>query len=177
MLQKLNEALDAPAEDSLAQVASSIQPRYRNRPNRVSAALYQSAYLLMFAYFGYEFVYDERYAKLREQILKPDEDILPASFDLPPEAWANDTVPVTQPHAIMLAKEPASFIMPIFRLRPHGGCERVIGVPLPGLDNTTWPTPRPKGKVKGVLVRFRIANDDGARPCFRDLWEQAKRMS
>ena len=176
VLERLNDSIDAPADGGLAQVASKIIPRFRNQPSRVSAALYQSAYLLMFAYFGYDFVFDDRYRKLREQILKPDEEILPATFDVPPEAWADAMISCSQPHAVMFVKEPTSFIMPIFRLRPKSGRERVVGVPLPGLDDTAWPNSGPRGKVKGVLVRFRIERDDGARPSFRELWEQAKRM-
>ena len=29
---------------------------------------------------------------------------------------------------------------------------------------------------KGVIVRFRSDNDNGVRPQFRELWEQAKGM-
>ena len=176
VLHKLEEALDAPTNVGPAQVPSNIKPRFRNRPSRVSAALYQSAYQLMFAYFGYEFVFDDRYAKLREQILKPDEDILPALFDVPPDAWADKMIPANLPHGVMFVKEPSSFIMPVFRLRPNGGRDRIVGVPLPGLDDPAWPAPGPKGKVKGVIVRFRIENDDGTRPAFRELWDQARKM-
>jgi len=172
VLAKLNAALDA--DEGPAQVAGRITPRYRNQPCRISAALYQSTYLLMFAYFGYDFVNDPRYAKLREQILKPDEDILPREFDIPPEAWANAMLP--EAHGVMIVKEPSSFIMPVFQLRPTGGRGRVVGVSLPGLDNTAWPPPGSKGKVKGVIARFRRAKDDGTRPRFREVWEQAKRM-
>lgn len=173
-LQKLNLALGAKLDAPSTKIAAQIMPRSRNRPNRVSAALYQSAYLLMFAYFGYDVVNDLRYAKLREQILRPDEDILQAEFDMPPEAWANKELPDN--HGVLIVKEPEPFIMPVFRLRPVGGRSRVIGVRLPGLDNTTWPRPRPKGRVKGVVVRFRRAKDDGSRLALREVWEQAKMM-
>ena len=79
-------------------------------------------------------------------------------------------------HGVMLVKEPSSFMMTVFRLRPNGGKSRVIGVPLPGLDDPAWPPTGPRGKVKGVIVRFRRAKDDGSRPRLRDVWEQAKRM-
>lgn len=174
VLEKLNAALDGKPGDSPVMVAAQMKPRYRNRPGRVSAALYQSAYLLMFAYFGYDVVHDPRYAKLRQQLLNPDDDILPAMFDMPPEAWANAVLP--DDHGIMMVKEPSPFVMPVFRLCPAGGRTRVIGVPLPGLDDSAWPPPGPKGEVKGVIVRFRRAKDDGTRLRLRDVWEQAKRM-
>ncbi len=173
VIVKLHSALDANSSDDPAKIAAQITPRYRNKPSRVTAALYQSAYLMMFSYFGYDVVHDPRYAKLREQILKPDENILTSEFNMPPEAWANAMMP--EDHGIMMVKEPASFIMPVFRLRPKDGRTRVIGVPFPGLDDTAWPAV-PRGKVKGVIVRFRRAKDNGSRPSLRDVWEQAKMM-
>lgn len=173
VIKKLNSALDANPSDDPARIAAQITPRYRNKPSRVSAALYQSAYLMMFAYFGYDVVRDPRYAKLREQISKPDEDILPAEFNMPPEAWADVMLP--RDHGIMMVKEPASFIMPVFRLRPKDGRSRVIGVPLPGLDDIAWPA-CPKGKVKGVIARVRPLNDGEEHLRLADFWELTKRM-
>jgi hypothetical protein len=176
VLRNLDESLDAPAASGAAQVSSGIKPRFRHRPNRVSAAIYQSAFLLMFAYFSYEFAFDPRYAKLREQILKPDEEILPGVFDLPPDSWCNQHLSADRPHLVLFVKEPSPFIMPVFRLCPKGGLPRVVGVPLPGLDDSAWP-PGPRGRVKGVIVRFRSEKDDGTRPDIRQLWEQAKKMA
>lgn len=173
VIDKLNSALDANSPDDPAKIAVRITPRYRNKPSRVSAALYQSAYLMMFAYFGYDVVRDPRYAKLREQICKPDEDILPAEFNMPPEAWADAMLP--KDHGIMMVKEPASFIMPVFRLRPKDGLSRVIGVPLPGLDDTAWPA-CPKGRVKGVIARVHPSKDGEEGLRLGDFWELAKRM-
>ncbi|MBX7106043.1 MAG: HNH endonuclease [Gemmataceae bacterium] len=174
VIRELETALDVPVESGTAMIKSSIKPYFRHRPSRVSAALYQSAFLAMFAYFGYEFAFDTRYAKLRDQIQKPDETILPGVFDQPPEAWANEVLP--EPHSVMMVKRPYSYILPVFRLRPKVGLSRVIGVPLPGLDDPVWPPVRPRGKVDGVLVRFRPAKDDGSRPRLAAVWEQVKHM-
>jgi hypothetical protein len=146
VLKNLNAALDAEVGGNAAHVVARINPRFRNKPNRVSAALYQSAYLLMFAYFGYEFAFDPRFTKLRQQILDPDAAILPGEFDMPPDAWADALLP--DAHGIMLVKQPSSFIMPVFRLYPDGGTPRLIGVPLPGLNDTNWPPTGARGKVK-----------------------------
>lgn len=173
---ELNAALDAPADDEPAKISVKLQPHVRHQPKRVTAALYQSAYLLMFAYFGYDVVFDERFAKLREQILKPDDEILPAAFPVPPDEWAAQNLNAERPHAIMFVKEPASEIRAMFRMQPLDGLPRVLSIRLPGLDDPQWPTAPANGHTKGVLVRFRPENDDGARPTLRDLWERAKSM-
>jgi hypothetical protein len=175
VLEALAKALSAPPASGNAQVAASIELRYRKNPSRVSAALYQSAYLLMFAYFGYEFMFDPRFEKLREQIRKPDEAILPGSFDVPPDDWADNTLK-PYPHGVLLVKQPSAFIMPVFRLRPDQGRSRVVGVPLPGLDDANWPSLGPRGHVKAVVVRFRPENDNGRRLGLREAWERPQLM-
>jgi hypothetical protein len=102
VLKNLNAALDAEVGGNAAHVVARINPRFRNKPNRVSAALYQSAYLLMFAYFGYEFAFDPRFTKLRQQILDPDAAILPGEFDMPPDAWADALLPDVGQAAVVL---------------------------------------------------------------------------
>jgi hypothetical protein len=141
VLQKLDEALDAEAATGAAQVSSGIKPRFRNRPSRVSAALHQSAFLLMFAYFGYEFAFDPRYAKLREQILKPDEELLPSVFDVPPDSWANQHLSAERPHLVMFVREPSPFVIPIFRLCPKGACPASLACRCP--DSMIQPGRRP----------------------------------
>jgi hypothetical protein len=175
VLKKMNAALEANPSDNTSTIVAEITPRWLDKPSRVTAALYQSGYLLMFAYFGYEVVNDPRYARLREQIIKPDEEILPPVFSMPPMKWAEKELP--ESHGIMIVKEPSPYIMPVFRFRPNGGLERVIGIRLPGLDDETWPARGQARTVNGVIVRFRPAKDDGVRPTLRGFWEQAKRMT
>lgn len=50
--------------------------------NRASAAILKNAYIILFSKFGYTFLLDDYYSKIREQIEKPTENILPILWSM-----------------------------------------------------------------------------------------------
>ncbi|WP_195437372.1 hypothetical protein [Parabacteroides goldsteinii] len=75
----------------LAEYMSQLKPglKYsiRHMPsktdiNRASAAILKNAYIILFSKFGYTFLLDDYYSKIREQIEKPTEKILPILWSM-----------------------------------------------------------------------------------------------
>jgi hypothetical protein len=110
---------------------------YRHQPRRVEAALYQSAFLLMFAHFGYEFVLHPHFAQLREQIRRPEEGTWRTRIVIPSENSVTALLG-TRDHAVMFLRQPSA-ILTFLRLHPRGGRPRVLAVVLPGLDGPALP--------------------------------------
>lgn len=52
--------------------------------NRASTAILKNAYIILFSKLGYIFLLDDYYSKIREQIDKPTEKIIPISFSMKP---------------------------------------------------------------------------------------------
>lgn len=52
-------------------------PEYKFDPKRVNFALLKTAYILMFAKFGYIFLLDKAYDAIRKQLLHPEHNIFP----------------------------------------------------------------------------------------------------
>lgn len=50
--------------------------------NRASSAILKNAYIILFSKFGYTFLLDDYYSKIREQIEKPTENILPILWSM-----------------------------------------------------------------------------------------------
>jgi hypothetical protein len=121
---------------------------YPHLPRHIEAAIYQSAYLLMFRQFGYEFVSHPHFAKMRERIVNPKETTWKTPIMIPGEG----TVALLgeQSYAIMLIREPSS-IMALLRFRRKEGQQKVLAVFLPGLDSPDVPTP-PSGSFQGDVI-------------------------
>lgn len=109
-------------------------PRYRHQPAEVKAAVYQSALLLMFHYFGYEFLVHRHFTPLREQVAHPEKEILPSKIAQPTFDFANAALEKKE-CAVMFVEDPP-VILTILRFCPKGGTEKTFAVVLPGLDNT-----------------------------------------
>jgi len=62
---------------SLRQLLNLNAPQYNFDPKRVNFALLKTAYILVFAKFGYIFLLDKSYDAIREQLLHPDRNIFP----------------------------------------------------------------------------------------------------
>jgi hypothetical protein len=131
-----------------------LDHRYDHQPRRVAVALYQSAYLLLFSYFGYEFALHPHFAPLREQFADPENSTLRTTFpDL-----SGDSVPSLlrgAPYAVMFLREPAPAILAVLRLRPKkSGQERRLGVVLPGLEDPAFPALEGT-RFRGGLIPYR----------------------
>lgn len=71
----------------MLQLKSGLEYSIRHKPlktdfNRASAAILKNAYIILFSKFGYTFLLDDYYSKIREQIEKPTENILPILWSM-----------------------------------------------------------------------------------------------
>jgi len=128
----------------------TLAVRYDHRPNRVRAAFCQSAFLLLFAYFGYEVFRHPHLGPLWNRIGRPDEDgwqpdIIIAGDEAPAMLGKRD-------HALLFLREPSA-ILALLRLRPKSGNKRILAVLLPGLDSPT--TPSNMKTFKGGIIPYR----------------------
>jgi hypothetical protein len=136
-LARFEDYLTQKANDPESVVEFSLSIRHRHEPKRLEAAVYQSAFLLMFSHFGYEFAAHRQYIPLRRRITK---------YDL--ESWRTIILDVveesvepilgTQNHAVLFHRKPP-IIVAMLRMRPRGGRSRVLGVVLPGPDSELIP--------------------------------------
>jgi hypothetical protein len=70
----LHRYLTEMSKEAAGEVNFSVTPAYRHQPHLVKAALYHSAYLVMFAHFGYFFVCHPHFEPLWERIANPEEE-------------------------------------------------------------------------------------------------------
>jgi hypothetical protein len=143
------------AETPDAEITWQISWTARKRPNEVGAAIYQSAYLLMFAYFGYDFVFPSPFGKLREHILKPKDVVWPGRInDLDPNIISN--MLGQSDSAVMFVRKPVPCISTFLRFRPREGVERIVGVLLPRPESNETEIPIVKqGQLSGTVVPYR----------------------
>jgi|GEM_PF-3882899 len=109
----------------------------RHWPRRIEAAMYHSAFLLMFAYFGYDFAFHPHFDPLRQQIRNPEGGSLKSRIVIPSADTVSNFMG-DRDHAIMLLRKPSG-ILAFLRLRPKAGRPRVFAVVLPGLDEPNVP--------------------------------------
>jgi hypothetical protein len=102
----LDKMLEATGADPQALPRCESKFKYEHQPGVVSAALYHAAYLMMFHYFGYPFVYSRLAGQLRAQFREPDKDFLPRYFPLPPGDWAAANVDSALKHVVVVIQEP-----------------------------------------------------------------------
>lgn len=127
----------------------------RNRPGRVGAAIYQSAYLMMFAYYGYDFAFRTQYETLRQQILQPDEAIWPGRINVFPLDEVGGQL-VRREGTIMFVREPEPCVAVALKFQPAEGRERILGVLLPGPESDDGRVPTfESGSLNGSVVPYR----------------------
>ncbi|HMC65453.1 MAG TPA: HNH endonuclease [Gemmataceae bacterium] len=137
------------SRQSNGKLSLSLALSYRNYSRHISTALYQSAFLLMFSYFGYDFAGHPNYAPLRERLRNPKNN----AWNTPIIGPSDGMLPKGEKFAVFFQRDPG-FIVAIMRFRVKGGRERVLGVMLPGPHS---PSP-PKFEVKtfhGAFVHYR----------------------
>ena len=123
----------------------------RNRPAAVSAGICQSAYLTMFAYFGYDFAFREQYEKYRNHVLNPSQTPCPVKINMvAPDAW--NVLGVGEAN-VMFVRKPFKSIGVFMRFKPDDGRDRgfCIFFPSPEDENGT-PPDFEMGPVEGVLL-------------------------
>lgn len=85
----LSEYMKQLAED----MALSIENKNKKVDDtRLSVALLKNAYIILFAKFGYTFLIDELYDTIREQIEKPDSEVVPKLWKITRERMIPDGV-------------------------------------------------------------------------------------
>ncbi|HEX4613286.1 MAG TPA: hypothetical protein VH092_34180, partial [Urbifossiella sp.] len=129
-LAALKEWLRARGEGRPVDTKWNISWLLRSRRREANAAVYQSAYLLMFSYFGYDFAFRGQYERLREQILLPERSSWPGHITvLPNDPWAGRLG--RRAGAVLFVREPEPCVAVLLRFRPLGGRDRVFCVLLP----------------------------------------------
>lgn len=97
--------------------------------DKLQFALLKSAYLLVFERFGYLFILDEVYDRLREQLLNPDKKIYLTKF------WFESPYPKSMCGVHFITEEGMESILVIFPLKTDN-TERIIAAMLPLPFNT-----------------------------------------
>lgn len=147
----LDEWLAANRGQTDADIRWNITWSVRTRHRNATAAIYQSAYLMMFAYFGYDFALRDHYEPLRRQVLRPDERAWPGHIALlsPSQDCPGDG-------AVMFVRRPKPCVCVMLRFRPPSGSERLLGVILPGPDEQECRVPElSQGELDGTVVPYR----------------------
>jgi len=103
------------------------------RPSRCRAAVYQSAYLLMFSYFGYDFVRNPRYNSIRDEIFRTDGSDRVGHIIVLPPPIAEQFLEGNQA-AVVFVRQPMRAILATLRFRSPGGIDQVLAVAMPGPD-------------------------------------------
>jgi hypothetical protein len=102
------------------------------RPGWCWAAVSQSAYLLMFRWFGYDFARNPRYNFIRDQVFDPDGERAGHILELPPDIAAQ--LLDDNQAAVVFTREPMRAILAVMRFRSPGEREQVLAVAMPGPD-------------------------------------------
>ena len=103
------------------------------RPGWCWAAVCQSAYLLMFKYFGYDFARNHRYNFIRDQIFLPDGAERAGHILVLPAPIAEQFLEGNQA-AVVFVRQPMRAILAVLRFRSPGGTDQVLAVGMPGPD-------------------------------------------
>jgi hypothetical protein len=102
-----------------------------SRGNYCWAGVCQSAYLLMFHYFGYDFARNRSYRYLREQIEAPDEQPRRGVIRVFREQQAVELLEGKQA-AVVFVGAPVKALMAVLRYRSPGNANEFLGVVMPG---------------------------------------------
>jgi len=96
----------------------------RVNPDRLQIALLKIGYLMTFKKFGYAFLLDSMYDKIRTQLLSPDEKIYPPHF------WSNGDFPLEHGGAPIITEKGLECIAPIFPLITNATRAFITIIPL-----------------------------------------------
>jgi hypothetical protein len=144
-----------------------------HRPRQVTAAIYQSAYLLMFAYFGYDFVlFRPEYDPLRQQILRPDEAIWPGRI-LVMNSPSARSLTGEREVAVVFVREPSPAVLVILRFRPAEGGEQFLAVPLPPPGESAVPH-FDLGTVSGAVIPYQPDAITHGRGYYTRQWRSVR---
>jgi HNH endonuclease len=103
------------------------------RPGWCWAAACQSAYLLMFKYFGYDFARNLRYNLLRDQVFRSGGTGRIRNVLILPSEVADQFLEGRQA-AVVFVREPMRAILAVLRFKSPGGLDQVLAVGMPGPD-------------------------------------------
>ncbi len=103
------------------------------RPGWCWAAVCQSAYLLMFKYFGYDFARNPRYNFIHDQVFRPDGADQAGNILMLPTHIAKQFLEGNQA-AVAFVRQPMRVVLAILRFRSPGGADQVLAVGMPGPD-------------------------------------------
>lgn len=171
-LAAMTNYLNVVAGDPNVALDLSFAVAYDHQPKAARAAIYQSALLAMFKHFGYWFLFHPHFKPLREQVARPEEDILSSRFPLVSgESVAN--LPSKRSCAIVFLHELGA-IQVLLRMRLAGGLGKCFAVVLPGLDSPDMPSVD-KQNFHGDLIPYR--EDWLRRPenILRGLWAYTRK--
>lgn len=93
-------------------------------PKKLQIAIIKNAYLLMFEKFGYAFLFDKEYDRVREQLLNPESDIYPL------KCWFQGPFPEERIGVPFITEKNLESIFTIFKLSTKLS-KRLFGVVLP----------------------------------------------
>jgi hypothetical protein len=113
----------------LISVKGIKKPYWSPTPTRVNQkklqiAIIKNAYLLMFERFGYAFLFDKEYDRIREQLLNPESDIYPLN------CWFQGPFPEERIGVPFITEKNLESIFVLFKLSTKL-CKRIFGVVLP----------------------------------------------
>jgi hypothetical protein len=101
------------------------------KPNACWAAVCQSAYLLLFKYFGYDFARHPSYSVLREQVLTPEDRIWNGNIHVLGNDESEKLLQGKQA-AVVFALGDVKAILALLRFQSPSGVSQVLSVMLPG---------------------------------------------
>jgi hypothetical protein len=147
----------------------SVPPRSR----RPELAIYQSVYLTLFAYFGYELLWQGFLDDMRRQLLQPEEDIWRAQIAVAGEV-SPEALPDGRPFSIMFLREPHPALLVILRMRPREGQASTLIVVLPSPDGTVPPMLQIDRLLDGDIVPFRPGLLATERCLLGRMWQHVR---
>jgi hypothetical protein len=141
-----------------SEVQFHVTTAYRHRPHLVKAALYHSAYLVMFAYFGYWFVCHPHFAPLRDRIANPEQENWRSPMFIDDRIARSIPMQQQQRAAVVFLRNPSAILVVLHlqhrdRAKRLVGIERVVAVMIPGLDSPDLPTGKQNG-FDGSIVPY-----------------------
>jgi hypothetical protein len=178
-LAALQQYLAETSKDPDGEVQFSMTADYRHEPELVQAALYHSAYLAMFAHFGYHFVFHPHFAPLWERIANPGE----VNWRSP--IFVDDEVarafPMKRRTQVVFLRQPVAILVQLRlqhkdRRKKIMGRERIIGIALPGLDSPELPTGR-QDRLRGSIVPYCPENLLRKGSYLHAAWKYIQRMA
>lgn len=115
------------------QMTFKLHPHSFGDRRLARVALLKAGYLLLFRQFGYPYILDELLNSVRQQISKPDRDVLPLSkivYEMKPEDYREQTLLVTEP------EEFTAYVVGLELQKEERATPRHFGVILPATPRT-----------------------------------------